>query len=115
MRDFISDAVKRAQQENERSAQTPRVLYKRWPRPLRVGLARAGKLLVSNHGTSYGPSASEFRRIPERDLPKIEAAEGAIREAMAKQDALLKRVWRRADPLTGDELAAMGAEDIRKA
>jgi len=106
--------------DDRRAKATPRVLWQAWPRPLHIGPIHAGDLCISPR-----PSTGEYElcfgarsttaRMPHRtDWERIEEAEREVAEAQARRDKILKAAWKRATPLSVDELAAMGAEDHRK-
>ena len=105
-----------------RVKQTPEVLYKAWPRPLRIGQLRVGEVQITRHpGTGqsepcYGTQGhypEDFRVPTGTDQVSLDEAREVVRAAQRKLDGLRKRVWTRARPLTIEELLDMGAEDLR--
>lgn len=114
MKNLIAQIGKELAARDKRVDRTPELLYEAWPRPQRIGLVRAGRVSITNRGIMYARIIPAPRALLERDRVMIHAAEEAVARAHRHLLAQLKRAWKRARPLTIDELVAVGAEDYRE-
>jgi len=115
MENILNDVMADMKARHRRVDSTPEALYASWPRPLRVGIVRVGRITISNSGILYGHTIRQdgVREIPTKDTIKIAQANADVIAANKRLDAVLKKAYQRARALTMDELVALGAEDHR--
>jgi hypothetical protein len=113
MEDLIHTLGRELEARHRRASQTPRVLYEAWRRPFTVGITHAGEVTVVRDGAYYGSTGREFRSPTGADLQAIQAVETELAAVQQRLRALLTRVWTRARLLDVDDLAEMGARDLR--